>query len=559
VFNTTVQYKNRTVAYLVLTGIGVLVAVCGIGWMRYDAAKRLNASRSKIEHIEDVTSMLQLESQRIDRIESAIELYQIEHNDDKLRTAQTDSVALSLDALSIQRLVADNTLQLQRAKQLAQRADALVAAINSLSVKSPPPSAQLLDCRQTVTLMLEAQHELLRQATDQSSLVGIRSMALTVSFTVFSVIVVLVLFGLLIRDAHYRQQNQKKLSEANQLLASTIRTLQRRAQESELLTLSRDELQLCTNPDQARQSAARTLQKLLPGTMGCICLISHSRQRVEVQAVWNGAATLPEDFPLESCCGLRSGRERWRKPAQSEVHCSHFTSTPPDRYVCIPMAAHGETLGLVYVECPSPGIASTVEEQIASLHDMVEMASMTIANLNLRNDLEQQSIRDGLTGLFNRRFMEVALDREISRAKRHEKHLTLLMVDVDHFKEINDTFGHDAGDGVLRKMAEVMNHLVRSDDIICRYGGEEFVVILPEMSPENACARAELIRKTVENADPLVGEEGLRKLTVSIGVASYPQHAASAEQLLQASDRALYRAKKQGRNRVVVDDRLALA
>ncbi len=551
-------YKNRTITYLILAGTGVLFAVGAAGWMRYEAARQLNASDSLIQHLQDVTSILRRESQRIDRIGSAIELYQVERDNDKFRTAQTSSVALYSDALSLQQQVRDDAVQLRYAQQLASQANALVSSVNALTPSSPAPTAQLLACRETVTLMLKTQQQLLHKAVTQFSNIGVRSMALTVGFTVFAVIVVLVLFGILIRDAYFRQHNQRQLAETNQLLATTIRTLQRRAHESELLTLSRDELQLCMKPEQVRQSTACSLQKLLPGTTGSICEISRSRQWVEVQARWNGASALPDNFPLESCCGLRSGHERWRKPGQSEVHCSHFTSTAPDNYVCLPMIAHGDTLGMVYVECPSAGIAAMVEEQVAALHDMVEMASMTIANLNLRNDLEQQSIRDGLTGLFNRRFMEVALDRELSRAHRHEKQLALLMVDLDHFKEINDALGHEAGDGVLRQAAQIMNRLVRSDDIICRYGGEEFVVILPEISLENACARAERIRSAMSDIQLHFGEEELRKVTISIGVALYPQHGTTAEQLLRASDRALYAAKNQGRNRVVVDSQTAV-
>jgi diguanylate cyclase (GGDEF)-like protein len=527
--------------------------------LHYSAASHLQFSREWIEHSQTIVSNLQLESQRIDRIEPAIELYQLTHDQDKFHTAETNSIALYSNSLDLQQLLKDDPAQTQHAKGLTNQAATLVTAIKSLTPQSPVPTLQLLDCRETLSLMQEAQREHLRQRTDQTHDEVLRSQILSLSFTLFSLVIVIVLFGFLIRDVRHRQRYQKQLSNANDKLGGTIRALERRAREAALLTASRNELQLCVNPLQAQQSVARSLHQLLPGTAGSICLINNSRQMVEITAAWSNPTELLNCFSPEACCGLRSGRVRWRRPGHSEVHCSHFTAVLPDYYVCLPLAAQGETLGIVYVECPSAGIAAMVESQSDPLHEMIEMASMAIAGLNLRSRLEHQSIRDGLTGLFNRHFLEIALDRELRRVIRKQKPIAVLMIDVDHFKKFNDTFGHEAGDQVLRKVAGTLQQAVRSEDLVCRYGGEEFVIILPEISLEGALEKADVLRRRIAEISLHSQGEGLREITISVGIAVYPQHAESPELLLRASDRALYEAKHQGRNCVIVADQAALA
>lgn len=544
--------KNRAELYLVLAGIAVASSVCGAGWLHYKAAVRLRGSSSWVEHSLKVASSLQLESQRIDRIEPALKLFHLTSDEDQFHTAETNAVALYSNSLDLQQFVNDDPDQTKLARQLSLQSAALVSTIKGLTPQSQLPELQLLGCRETVTLMQHAEAELLQNRTDQIGSEDLHGEMLGAGSTLLSLIIVIVLFGFLIKDLRQRHLFQKQLYGTNDQLAGTIRALERRAKEAELMTDSRNELQLCVNSKQAQESAARSLQKLLPATSGAICLINSSLQMVEIVAPWNNPATFLDGFSLESCCGLRSGRVRWRKPGQSAVHCGHFTTSTPEHYVCLPMAAHGETLGMVYVECPSAGVAAMVESQAPLLLEMIEMASMAIASLNLRSRLEHQSVRDGLTGLFNRHFMETALERELRRAARQQTSIAVLMADVDHFKKFNDEFGHEAGDSVLRQVADILIQTVRGEDIICRYGGEEFVVILPDLSFDGALERAQLLRRIVSEARPLFRSEGLHGITISIGVAMYPQHSDSAETLLRAADRALYEAKHQGRNRIVV-------
>jgi len=188
-----------------------------------------------------------------------------------------------------------------------------------------------------------------------------------------------------------------------------------------------------------------------------------------------------------------------------------------------------------------------------------EQLGLSVANLRLREALRDQSVRDALTGLFNRRYLEETLEREIRRAVRSEHVLGVLMLDLDRFKKFNDTFGHEAGDTVLRETAAFLRRSVRSEDIVCRFGGEEFVIILPLADLKATQARAERIRSKLRELTILHQGKAVGMVTVSVGVAELPQHGTTPKTLLEAADAALYRAKREGRDRVVVADALLSA
>jgi diguanylate cyclase (GGDEF)-like protein len=184
-----------------------------------------------------------------------------------------------------------------------------------------------------------------------------------------------------------------------------------------------------------------------------------------------------------------------------------------------------------------------------------ESVSLALANLRLRETLRMQSIRDPLTTLFNRRYMEEFFDREMKRATRSQRPIGVILCDLDHFKRYNDTFGHDAGDTLLKETAALLRNLVRGDDIACRYGGEEFLLLMPDASIEITCRRAESLRNTVANLHVEHLGQPLGPVTLSAGVAIFPDHGQTTGSLLRAADQALYSAKHSGRNRVVLAER----
>jgi diguanylate cyclase (GGDEF)-like protein len=183
-----------------------------------------------------------------------------------------------------------------------------------------------------------------------------------------------------------------------------------------------------------------------------------------------------------------------------------------------------------------------------------EQVGLSVSNLRLREALRNQSIRDPLTSLFNRRYLEEMMERETRRAVRAEYGLGVLMLDLDRFKTFNDTYGHDAGDTVLREAAAFLLKSVRAEDIVCRFGGEEFVIILPMADLKATYARAERIRSKVREMTVLHHGQSVGMITVSIGVAALPGHGTAPKGLLEAADAALYRAKREGRDRVAMID-----
>lgn len=179
---------------------------------------------------------------------------------------------------------------------------------------------------------------------------------------------------------------------------------------------------------------------------------------------------------------------------------------------------------------------------------------MAVDNFRLWAKLLQQSIRDPLTGLFNRRYMEETLERELARAERTGTPLRVIMLDIDKFKDFNDSFGHEAGDEMLKAIGAFLPAHVRREDVVCRYGGEEFTIILAGASLEASVDRS---RKLCEEVRPLRVEynrAALGPISFSLGVAVFPRHGSTGMAVVQAADMALLRAKKEGRARVVVPD-----
>jgi diguanylate cyclase (GGDEF)-like protein len=187
-------------------------------------------------------------------------------------------------------------------------------------------------------------------------------------------------------------------------------------------------------------------------------------------------------------------------------------------------------------------LAFTVADQVA----------LALSNLRLQESLREQAIRDPLTGLFNRRYMQESLDRELRRAQRRHTPMGVIMIDIDHFKRFNDTFGHAAGDALLTGVGTLLQRQTRAEDIACRYGGEEFALILLDASAEDTEERAKLLCEEAARLHVEYGSQALGTVTVSVGVAVFPEHGETAEALLKAADAALYRAKAGGRDRVMV-------
>jgi diguanylate cyclase (GGDEF)-like protein len=349
--------------------------------------------------------------------------------------------------------------------------------------------------------------------------------------------------------------------EARHALAGRIDALvAERTHEVELLRRLSELLQVCSTADEAYAVMAQLCGELFPEADGAVLVTPPSRDGLSVVAAWGVTPPARDRFALDECWALRRGRIYRVEDGVASPACPHLGAPAPAAFVCIPLAAQGETLGLLTLAAARGGPEADGAE--AGLGDararlavtVAEQFALALANVRLRETLRGQSIRDPLTGLFNRRYMEETLERELSRAARGEQPVSVILLDLDRFKQLNDTFGHAVGDLVLTAIGRVLRALSRGGDIACRYGGEEFVLILPEASLAAARRRAEEIREAIRDL-PVV-HEGLRvgPVRCSLGVAACPEHGSAGDVLLRAADAALYRAKRAGRDQVVVAD-----
>jgi len=559
------QQFERTVPKLIVAAACAILLTLGAGALLDVKIDRLLDARNWSEHSLEVQSDLQVLLARLDRFDAIAHLYLLNRAPGTLRETQNLSVSIESNVRHIASLVSDNPAQSDNAQRLDRCAVALVQTARSLEdPRGTLPTNTQFSCREIVSLMQERERVLAEARTKSSESNKVSLVVLGLSLACFFVLVVIILFGVLVRDALFRRKAQEetersnqRLAESNSELASTIRMMQDRALEAKLLGQARDQLQLSSANKDAHDITVYFVSKLLPESSGSLCMINNSRQMIETRASWGGNTSMLEAFPLDGCCGMRSGQPRWFTPETSALHCEHFAGPPPERYVCLPLMAHGETLGVLVVEYTGVERGELIERNLPALRDLLQLASMTVASINLRNKLENQSIRDSLTGLFNRHFMEISLERELRRATRRNSSMAVFMIDADNFKLFNDTFGHKAGDTVLRAVADRFLSSVRSEDIVCRYGGEEFVIILPDITAEKAGERAQEVRAAIQALRVSEGGQTLGPVTVSIGVAMYPEDGRMIEALMQAADRSLYVAKNNGRNQVVFAGQLA--
>jgi diguanylate cyclase (GGDEF)-like protein len=234
--------------------------------------------------------------------------------------------------------------------------------------------------------------------------------------------------------------------------------------------------------------------------------------------------------------------------------CGHVAPGGNGEYLCIPMMGQGEALGVLHVRLPHDVAvqadlrAAMDESHLRTTIAVTEHIGLALANLRLRETLRMQAIRDPLTGLFNRRYMEESLSREVARAERSASHLSAVMIDIDHFRNFNENFGHAAADVALRETCHLLSEMTRPEDIACRFGGEEIVLIMPDTTAEQAAKRAEEYRSAIADLKLQYQGVSLGTVTASFGVAAFPRHARSGDELLRAADDALYQAKRGGRN-----------
>ena len=357
----------------------------------------------------------------------------------------------------------------------------------------------------------------------------------------------------IIRDISQYKNSERALQRANDKLSLWIDELERRNKETSLLNEMGDMLQSCLSLEEAYKVVGRYAEQLFVGQTGALYIFNPERRALQKKISWGQQVNSVDEFEPEDCWGLRRGHVHEMVGSKNTLLCNHINLGEQEnkfiQNLCIPLIAQGDTLGSLYLQL-QPGQDSEHWKQLGL--SIAERAALDFANQRLRFKLHQQSIRDPLTGLFNRRYMEETLHREIRRAVRHNFMLGVVMIDVDYFKSFNDRYGHEIGDQVLKEIGDYLQKNVRAEDVVCRFGGEEFIIILPDASLEDTERRAMEWKESIKTINIRHIGEPMQNITISLGVAAFPNHGDSAEAILRAVDEALYEAKHAGRDCVKI-------
>lgn len=306
-------------------------------------------------------------------------------------------------------------------------------------------------------------------------------------------------------------------------------------------------LQSCSTVTEAHELFRHYMQRLFPECSGALYIMRSSRNLLHLATNWNdGEAAFEEAMEPRDCWALRRGKIHEVKDFEQELSCRHLNQD--DRAsLCVPLISQSETIGMLHLRLEDKSLLPEVRERSDAL---IHHISAALSGIFLREALREHSIRDPMTQLFNRRYLEESIAREQVRARRMESQFTVVMADIDHFKSFNDTYGHQAGDAVIKAFANHLQTHVRGEDVICRYGGEEFLILLVGATHEQGLERAEILRQLTTNLEVNVSGTSLPTITASWGVATFPTHGESWEGIISTADAALYLSKRNGRNRV---------
>lgn len=323
------------------------------------------------------------------------------------------------------------------------------------------------------------------------------------------------------------------------------RSAEVRRQVEQLFKMT-DMLQSAMDYGDANAVLRATATKLLPGFGGMLHVFNNSRDRLDLSVAWKHSASgePPASISPNSCWALKRGKLHLNLDGEDDLRCEHHTSD--HAALEIPMMARGEVYGLLTVMADGDGAEKRLEEIASLAGALADAMSLALSNIALRDKLRTQALRDPLTGLYNRRYMEDVLERFVNLAERNGSSVSAIMIDLDHFKRLNDEHGHAMGDAVLREVAGAIVGSIRPSDVACRYGGEELLVLLPDCAADEASVKAELLRTRIERLSEIHGIQ----ISASLGVASASGTGGRAVEIISAADNALYRAKRGGRNRV---------
>jgi diguanylate cyclase (GGDEF)-like protein/PAS domain S-box-containing protein len=353
-----------------------------------------------------------------------------------------------------------------------------------------------------------------------------------------------------VRDITERKRAEAEARKLTEDLVEMVAGMKQRDVEMSRVNHMSDLLQACASQVEAYQVIALMAGELFVGHSGFLAVLNPRNRRLETVARWGDESAIVPSFDLNDCWAMRRGQPHEVVDPHGGLVCLHFLDQPATGYLCVPLSVQGETLGLLcLIGAPHDATKGVVKQQLAVT--MGEAIKLSLSNLRLREKLREQATLDVLTGLYNRRFLDESLARELHRSLRQKSPLCVAMLDLDHFKRFNDAFGHQAGDLLLREMGRVLRENMRKSDVSCRYGGEEFVLVFPDSTLADTRLRVEQVRSLVGQLELRLGDQRLGKVTLSAGIVQASADGSTPGEMLRAADEALYAAKQAGRDRTV--------
>ena len=550
------KFSNSVVRWLMVVG-----AIMGlIGALLFSSITFLLKSESWVAHSYQVLDALDLTEAHYLDAQSAERGYAATCKPTLLAPFQRDLPQIFSQVATLRHLTADNPDQQKRAVALGKAVSAelqsmsrvVTAAANGQQLQAeamltdPGDVASIRRITLLIDEMQTAERALLNSRLKNITFFAFATLLSSAAGVLMIGGILVLVFRLIRRETLRREQIESSLQESNGKLGESLGALQKYNASARAISLLGELLQSCRSTEEAVSIAARHLCEVFPGAALSIALFTNSRDGLQTARAEGGGETFLNQFRADDCWALRRGRPHTANPGSFELPCDHY-HRHGENFACIPMVAQGETIGILSIATAAP----LDEFQSQTVQTIAEQLSLALANLKLQETLRSQSFRDPLTGLFNRRYMDEAMQREFIRADRGKLPVAVAMIDIDHFKRFNDTHGHEGGDVLLKAFGAMLAAHARGDDIICRYGGEEFAVILPGADLETAAARLDEIRLAVKKLHPVSGGQALGPVSLSAGVAVYPRDGATGGAVIVKADAALYEAKRSGRDRVM--------
>ena len=411
--------------------------------------------------------------------------------------------------------------------------------------------------RASVASLIALEKNELKLEAAYENKVDLYTLVALILLTVFDVIMFAIAFWLLFKALKKAGANQQELHRLHQLSMIQSEQLVARNKLKDIQAGLTGQLHSVLTAQEAYTAIGSFCTYLFPKYSGTLFIRSNYRDYFQMMIQWGASTYKDNGFNPEDCWSARSNTSHIHIADTETIACTHLTqlSVYPLASICLPISSSDEMIGILTLYSLSAlddSMKGVEDDTIELANEVVSQIALALSNLRLRENLKRSSIVDVLTGLYNRRYLDETFIREITRSQRSNENLGLIMLDVDHFKKFNDTYGHEAGDYVLQEVGAILKQLSRTSDLACRYGGEEFVLLLLNADLKATLERCEMIQSEFKKKPIMYGGQSLPTVTVSIGISLFPSHGTKPDELIRCADEALYKAKRNGRNRIEV-------